>query len=391
MSMKRALIITFTTLGAAVPASSLEITVVDKTDKVDFVSACAQNVNWVNDPNVVCQKITKNISDGIKNTENGIYDIISSLNANTEHYESNCRKQTNCFGAISDDFIFSAPEGYRLDMEELAKISVSYKIIGYGFEKLENGYNPKKYGKDISVVVIPQIRHTIKKDGVTLVDTLMTTRLTASKYVNCGAAKKPRKCIKRNKNFAFSSGKTASSWKWPKIDGNSIARALISRENSILFDHACVAYKSSYGNQKPKPTCPLSQWRGGGKEYNHNYRGPVFMTTESNDFSPIEGGRASMNLSAVQLFKATERAAALAQRESDPRYAGDVQRCIVEARNSLAQDRATGSLLGSIASIAGAGELGGALHSLNNASSTYDNLTGKEKDLVDSCLARKGY
>jgi len=111
----------------------------------------------------------------------------------------------------------------------------------------------------------------------------------------------------------------------------------------------------------------------------------------------VSGGQAEFKIASLGLIEEAPRAleapssAFALSPESNPRYAGDVQRCIVEVRNSMQSDRATGSLLSGLASLAGAGEVAAILDTTNRAIIAHDNLTGEERKQVDNCLSRKGH
>lgn len=111
----------------------------------------------------------------------------------------------------------------------------------------------------------------------------------------------------------------------------------------------------------------------------------------------VSGGRAEFEIAQLGLFEDAPRVltapdpkTVLASNEN-AQYAGDVQRCVIEVRNEMRSEQATGSLLAGIASLAGAGEVASILNTTNQAIATYENLTGEERNRVDDCIDRKGY
>ncbi len=334
-----------------------------------------------------------------KVTPDRIYKIIASADKNSQIFEDKVPRhliQTG-FGnssAISGiygllDSRFMTKQNKKLNYEALDQVSISLETIAWEtYFTSPSGDN--KYGLSSSLIADEVIRYTAKKNGVTLIDTTVEFPIYVANMRDCSPVTK-KKHLRKCKERYDASIWVASLSKEEYFEDNAYhtANGLFAHSPSIFapfFD----SLDTINGELHKEPAIRFA--RGDTSEVKVNsytLKGRVNTSSHDYGFEIIDGARAQLEVSKLGLLKDSDIGPK--NYASDSRYAGDVQRCIVEVRNSLRSDQTTGNVLSGIARLAGAGTAADILDTTNRAINTYDNLNGTERKEVDACMRRKGH
>jgi len=332
-------------------------------------------------------------------TPNQIYKIIASADKNSQIFEEkvprnliqtgfgNSSAISNIYGLL--DSRFMTKQYKKINYEALDQISISLETIAW---ETHFTYDPgdKKFASHSRVIGDEVIRYTAKRNGVTLIDTTVEFPIYVANMRDCSHITKKkhlRKCNERYNTLTWQA--SISEEKYFKDSAYHTANGLFAHSPSIFSPFFDSLYTIN-GKLHKEPAIRFA--RGDASEVKvNNYTLVGLINASDNDygFERVEGARAQLEISKLNLLE--DSGIGPRNYGSNPRYAGDVQRCIVEVRNSIRSDQTTGNVLSGIARLAGAGTAADILDTTNRAINTYDRLNSTERKEVDACLRRKGH
>ena len=331
------------------------------------------------------------------------YDEIANADENSRIFEEEIYKGSRQTilesnrNLISADFgkllsPFATKAGKNVNLEAFDNLTISYETIGWNFTFSESdGYWSTKRFE-----VNEYLRYTVQIRGEIVYDVPLVVRsITLGERADCSLVKKRRnrnRCLEQYSSADWASKEITNIEQYIGYHfagARSIHASLFGKAPSVLipyFDYI----GTKYGEVDKMDVAWIVRKEKANSPGFHS----VVDTHASNnlpelDFTIIDGAKAKLELRKLNLLKDAPRLQA--NYGSNPRYAGDVQRCIVEVRNSMRSDQATGSVLSGLARLAGAGTAADILDTTNRAINTYDNLNGTERKEVDACMRRKGH
>lgn len=347
-----------------------------------------QEKSALNVPEKVCEEKKAEIEryfslrhDGVPNR---IYEIIAGVDNNSQIFDGLISGKMNSQ--------FMTKQYKKINHEVLDQLSITLETVGWNF-----GFSKPQHDEDsrsqTNFLVDEIIRYTAIQNGETvLLDTLVFFPQDVAIMFDCTHITKRRKLRQCNQNYSSLIWQTnTSNDKYSSDSIHHSASGLFGNSPSIFssfFDIQTPVFDDSYvGGVSRFARSEASKHRVN----RYTLLGVSVRDKPAPDygFEKVEGARAQLEIGKLNLLEDSD----VGPRNygTDSRYAGDVQRCIVEVRNSTRSDQATGNVLSGIARLAGAGAAADILDTTNRAINTYDALNGSERKEVNACMKRKGH